>query len=167
MIFSKYLFFILSFIAIYAALRVLISKKPMHSVLYLTLAFFAIAGHYVLLNAQFLAVVHIIVYAGAIMVLFIYTVMLLNLNIQGEFPKSRLAKYASAIAGGILLFTLIAVFRSYDLKVIADPSMNQIGLVKNLGKVLFEEYYLPFELSSILFLAAMVGAVMLGKKDIY
>ena len=167
MIFSKYLFFILSFIAIYAALMVLISKKPMHSVLYLTLAFFAIAGHYILLNAQFLAVVHIIVYAGAIMVLFIYTVMLLNLNIQGEFPKTRLAKYASAIAGGILLFTLIAVFRSYDLKVIADPSVNQIGLVKNLGKILFEEYYMPFELSSILFLAAMVGAVMLGKKDIY
>ncbi len=165
--FSKYLFFILSFIAIYAALMVLISKKPMHSVLYLTLAFFAIAGHYILLNAQFLAVVHIIVYAGAIMVLFIYTVMLLNLNIQGEFPKSRLAKFASAIAGGILLFTLIAVFRSYDLKVLADPSVNQIGLVKNLGKILFQEYYLPFELSSILFLAAMVGAVMLGKKDIY
>jgi NADH-quinone oxidoreductase subunit J len=165
--FSRYLFFILSFIAIYAALKVLISKKPMHSVLYLTLAFFAIAGHYILLNAQFLAVVHIIVYAGAIMVLFIYTVMLLNLNIQGEFQKSGLAKIASAIAGAILLFTLIAVFRSYDLKVLADPSLNQIGLVKNLGKVLFEEYYLPFELSSILFLAAMVGAVMLGKKDIY
>jgi NADH-quinone oxidoreductase subunit J len=165
--FSKYLFFVLSFIAIYSALRVLISKKPMHSVLYLTLAFFAIAGHYILLNAQFLAVVHIIVYAGAIMVLFIYTVMLLNLNIQGEFPKSRLAKFASAIAGGILLFTLIAVFRSYDLKVLADPSLNQIGLVKNLGKILFQDYYLPFELSSILFLAAMVGAVMLGKKDIY
>jgi len=63
--------------------------------------------------------------------------------------------------------TLIAIFRSYDLKMVADPSLNQIGLVKNLGKVLFEEYYLPFELSSILFLAAMVGAVMLGKKDIY
>jgi NADH-quinone oxidoreductase subunit J len=165
--FSKYLFFILSFIAIYAALKVLISKKPMHSVLYLTLAFFAIAGHYILLNAQFLAVVHIIVYAGAIMVLFIYTVMLLNLNIQGEFPKSKLAKIASAIAGGLLLMTLIAVFRTYDLKMATDPALNQIGLVKNLGKVLFEEYYLPFELSSVLFLAAMVGAVMLGKKDIY
>lgn len=165
--FSKYLFFILSFIAIYAALKVLISKMPMHSVLYLTLTFFAIAGHYILLNAQFLAVVHIIVYAGAIMVLFIYTVMLLNLNIQGEFPKSRLAKIAGAIAGVSLLLILIAVFRSYDLKMIADPTLNQIGLVKNLGKVLFEDYYLPFELSSILFLAAMVGAVMLGKKDIY
>ncbi|MEI7423973.1 MAG: NADH-quinone oxidoreductase subunit J [Prolixibacteraceae bacterium] len=167
MLFSRYLFFILSFIAIYAALKVLISKSPMHSVLYLTLAFFAIAGHYIMLNAQFLAVVHIIVYAGAIMVLFIYTVMLLNLNIQGEFPKSRMAKIASAITGASLLLVLIAVFRSYDLKMIADPALNQIGLVKNLGKVLFEDYYLPFELSSILFLAAMVGAVMLGKKDIY
>jgi NADH-quinone oxidoreductase subunit J len=165
MTFSRYLFFILSFIAIYAALKVLISKKPMHSVLYLTLAFFAIGGHYILLNAQFLAVVHIIVYAGAIMVLFIYTVMLLNLNIQGEFPKSKMATIASAIAGGMLLLLLIAVFKTYDLKLAADPSLNQIGLVKNLGKVLFEEYYLPFELSSILFLAAMVGAVMLGKKD--
>jgi NADH-quinone oxidoreductase subunit J len=167
MVFSKYLFFVLSFVAIYAALKVLISTKPMHSVLYLTLAFFAIAGHYILLNAQFLAVVHIIVYAGAIMVLFIYTVMLLNLNIQGEFPKSRLVNFASAIAGGMLLMTLIAIFRSYDLKMVTDPSLNQIGLVKNLGKVLFEDYYLPFELSSILFLATMVGAVMLGKKDIY
>ncbi|MCE1199664.1 MAG: NADH-quinone oxidoreductase subunit J [Marinilabiliales bacterium] len=167
MIFSKYLFFILSFIAIYAALKVLISKKPMHSVLYLTLAFFAIGGHYILLNAQFLAVVHIIVYAGAIMVLFIYTVMLLNLNIKGEFPKSRLAKIVGSLAGGLLLLTLIALFRSFDLQVANDPSLNQIGLVKSLGKVLFDEYYLPFELSSILFLAAMVGAVMLGKKDIY
>ena len=139
----------------------------MHSVLYLTLSFFAIGGHYILLNAQFLAVVHIIVYAGAIMVLFIYTVMLLNLNIQGEFPKSKLVKFASAMAGGMLLLTLIAVFRTYDLKMATDPALNQIGLVKNLGKVLFDEYYLPFELSSILFLSAMVGAVMLGKKDIY
>jgi len=153
MVFSRYLFFILSFVAIYAALKVLISKSPMHSVLYLTLAFFAIAGHYILLNAQFLAVVHIIVYAGAIMVLFIYTVMLLNLNIQGEFPKSKFANIASTIAG--------------DLKIIANPALNQIGLVKSLGKVLFEDYFLPFELSSVLFLAAMVGAVMLGKKDIY
>ena len=167
MIFSRYLFFILSFIAIFAALKVLLSKSPMHSVLYLTLAFFAIAGHYILLNAQFLAVVHIIVYAGAIMVLFIYTVMLLNLNIQGEFPKTRLAKVASIIAGSLLMLTLIGVFKSYDMKVIADPNLNQIGLVKTLGKVLFDEYFLPFELSSILFLAAMVGAVMLGKKDIY
>jgi NADH-quinone oxidoreductase subunit J len=78
--FTKYIFYLLSILALYSALMVLVSRKQMHSVLYLTLTFFAIAGHYVLLNAQFLAVVHIIVYAGAIMVLFLFTVMLLNLN---------------------------------------------------------------------------------------
>ncbi|NVO03329.1 MAG: NADH-quinone oxidoreductase subunit J [Bacteroidetes bacterium] len=163
---SKYIFYFLSSVAIYAALMVLISKKPIHSVLYLTLAFFAIAGHYILLNAQFLAVVHIIVYAGAIMVLFLFTVMLLNLNIEGEFPKKNIIKFAAVIVGGLILITLIGTFRTYDLEIIKNPTLNQIGLVKNLGKVLFKEYLLPFELCSILFLAAMVGAVMLGKKDI-
>lgn len=163
---SKYIFYFLSSVAIYAALMVLISKKPIHSVLYLTLAFFAIAGHYILLNAQFLAVVHIIVYAGAIMVLFLFTVMLLNLNIEGEFPKKNIFKFSAVIVGGLILITLIGTFRTYDLEIIKNPTLNQIGLVKNLGKVLFKEYLLPFELCSILFLAAMVGAVMLGKKDI-
>ena len=87
---SHYLFFFLSAVALISAMMVLLSKKPIHSVLYLTLTFFTLAGHYILLNAQFLAVVHIIVYAGAIMVLFLFTVMLLNLNIEGEFPKSTL-----------------------------------------------------------------------------
>ena len=70
---TKYVFYFLSIMALYSAVMVLLSKKPIHSVLYLTLTFFAIAGHYILLNAQFLAVVHIIVYAGAIMVLFLFT----------------------------------------------------------------------------------------------
>lgn len=165
MLFSQYLFYFLSIVSLYSAMMVLISKKPMYSVLYLTLAFFAIAGHYVLLNAQFLAVVHVIVYAGAIMVLFIYTVMLLNLNILNEFPKSAKTKLASVLAGGMLMILFVAVFRTYDLKAVTDPSQNQIGLVKSLGKVLFTDYYLPFELSSILFLSAMVGAVMLGKRQ--
>lgn len=164
--FSEFLFYLLSVIAIYAALMVLIVKKPIHSVLYLTLCFFSIAGHYILLNAQFLAVVHIIVYAGAIMVLFLFTVMLLNLNIKGEFQKPALIQLIAFVGGGLLLLTLIGAFKSYDLAVTQDPALNQIGLVKNLGKVLFKDYLLPFELSTVLFLSAMVGAVMLGKKDI-
>jgi len=164
--YSEILFYILSVIAIYAALMVLISKKPIHSVLFLTLCFFSIAGHYILLNAQFLAVVHIIVYAGAIMVLFLFTVMLLNLNIQGEFQKPNIIKLVASLTGGLLLLTFIGAFKSYDIAVAQDPSLNQIGLVKNLGKVLFKDYILPFELSTVLFLAAMVGAVMLGKRDI-
>ena len=163
--FSHYIFFILSALAIYCALMVLISKKPVHSVLYLTAAFFALAGHYILLGAQFLAVVHIIVYAGAIMVLFLFTVMLLNLNIQGEFQKNNLLRLAATVAAGLLVLTIVGAVKQFDIEVKADPMMNQIGLVKSLGKVLFKDYLLPFELSSVLFLSAMVGAVMLGKKE--
>ena len=162
---SHYLFFFLSAVALISALMVLLSKKPIHAVLYLTLTFFTLAGHYILLNAQFLAVVHIIVYAGAIMVLFLFTVMLLNLNIEGEFQKSTLMKFIAALSGGLLFLVLIGTLKSFDSQTIGNPELTQIGLVKNLGKVLYGQYILPFELSSILFLSAMVGAVMLGKKD--
>lgn len=162
--FSQYLFFFLSAVAIVSAIMVLLSKKPIHSVLFLTLTFFTLAGHYIMLNAQFLAVVHIIVYAGAIMVLFLFTVMLLNLNIKGEFAKTTWLKFMSAIAGGMLFLVLIGSLRSLDVSTLSNPELTQIGLVKNLGKTLYSEYLLPFELSSILFLSAMVGAVMLGKN---
>jgi NADH-quinone oxidoreductase subunit J len=162
---TLYLFFFLSAVALISALMVLLSKKPIHSVLYLTLTFFTLAGHYILLNAQFLAVVHIIVYAGAIMVLFLFTVMLLNLNIEGEFQKSTLMKFVAAIAGGMIFLVLIGTLKSFDVSTIGNPELTQIGLVKNLGKTLYSDYLMPFELSSILFLSAMVGAVMLGKKD--
>ena len=163
---SLYLFYFLSTVALISALMVLLSKKPIHSVLYLTLTFFTLAGHYILLNAQFLAVVHIIVYAGAIMVLFLFTVMLLNLNLEGEFQKSTLMKLVAALSGGLLFLVLIGSLKSFDVGTLSEhPELTQIGLVKNLGKTLYSDYLLPFELSSILFLAAMVGAVMLGKKD--
>jgi len=126
---------------------------------------FCIAGHYVLLNAQFLAVVHIIVYAGAIMVLFLFTVMLLNLNNEGEFRKPVLVQIAAMAAGGILMVTLVGVLKQTDIVMTGDPTLTQIGLVQNLSKVLYHDYLLPFEVSSILFLSAMVGAVLLGKKD--
>ena len=77
---TQYIFYFLSFLAILCGLMVVFSKNPVHSVLYLVITFFAIAGHYLLLNAQFLAAVHIIVYAGAIIVLFLSVIMLLNLN---------------------------------------------------------------------------------------
>jgi NADH-quinone oxidoreductase subunit J len=163
--FTKYIFYLLSILALYSALMVLVSRKQIHSVLYLTLTFFAIAGHYILLNAQFLAVVHIIVYAGAIMVLFLFTVMLLNLNKDEHSGKPRWVQIAAVVAGGMLMIVLIAVFRGYDIAAVQDPSLTQIGLVKNLGRVLYDEYLVPFELSSILFLTAMIGAVMLGKKE--
>ena len=163
--FTHYLFYILSIMALFSAVMVLVSKKPIHSVLFLTLTFFAIAGHYVLLNAQFLAVVHVIVYAGAIMVLFLFTVMLLNLNNDERSPKPIWVKIIAGVAGGMLMLILIAVFHGYDIKATGDPMEIQIGLVKDLGRILYHDYLLPFELSSVLFLTAMVGAVLLGKKE--
>lgn len=160
-----YLFYFLCILALYSALMVVVSRKPVHTVLYLTLTMFCIAGHYVLLNAQFLAVVHIIVYAGAIMVLFLFTVMLLNLNNEGEFNKPRLVQVAAMVAGGLLLVTMVGVLKQTDTILATDPTSTQIGLVRNLGKVLYSDFLLPFEVSSILFLSAMVGAVLLGKKD--
>jgi NADH-quinone oxidoreductase subunit J len=99
------------------------------------------------------------------MVLFLFTVMLLNLNKEERSPKPWWAKLLAILTGGMLMIVLFGIFRSYDLAVTADPSLTQIGLVKNLGKVLYDEYLLPFELASILFLTAMVGAVLLGKKE--
>lgn len=165
MIFTRFLFYFLSVLAIYSALMVIISKKPIHSVLFLTLAFFSIAGHYILLNAQFLAIVHVIVYAGAIMVLFLFTVMLLNLNKEEHSPKPVYIKIIAVVTAGLILTVLIGTFHSYDVAAAQDPALTQIGLIKSLGKVLYKDYLLPFELSSILFLTAMVGAVLLGKKE--
>jgi NADH-quinone oxidoreductase subunit J len=161
----KYAFIALSVVTILSALMVLISRKPIQSVLYVTLSFFSIAGHYILLNAQFLAVVHIIVYAGAIMVLFLFTVMLLNLNIKAQPTAPLAVKLAAVIAAGILMITLVGAIRGVDIRMVSDPSLVQVGLAKNLGKVLFTEYIVPFELSTLLFLSAMVGAVLLGKKE--
>ena len=144
---------------------VVVSKNPVHSVLYLILTFFAIAGHFVLLNAQFLAAVHIIVYAGAIMVLFLYVIMMLNLNAETEPHKSKLLKFSATITGGLLMVVLVGALRSSTDNMLPS-SGNQVGMIKALGKTLYNDFMLPFEISSILFLVAMVGTVMLGKKEI-
>jgi NADH-quinone oxidoreductase subunit J len=120
---------------------------------------------YVLLNAQFLAVVNFIVYMGAILVLFLYTLMLINLNKDAEPVKSNMVKIAAVLGGGCLMVVLVASFKKVG---IADPVVLKnpdLGLVKNLGKVLFNEFLLPFEVSSLLLLSAMVGAVLLATKD--
>lgn len=162
----QYIFYFLSFLAVISALMVVFSKNPVYSVLYLIVTFFSIAGHYVLLNAQFLAAVHVIVYAGAIMVLFLYVIMMLNLNRATEPQKPIITKFAAVIAGGIFLVVLVGALKGADTMVITGESNPEAGLIKNLGKVLYNQYLLPFEISSILFLTAMVGAVMLGKNEL-
>jgi len=164
---TEILFFFLSALAIFSAIMVLISKNPIHSVLWLVAVFFAISGHYILLNAQFLAIVNMIVYAGAIMVLFLFVVMLMNLNAETEPQKNLWMKLAGVISGGCLLMVLVSLVRqATDLHAKkAMTSSGDIGLIKNLGKLLFSDYVVPFEITSVLFLSAMIGAIVIGKKE--
>src|SRR4028119_1076797 len=105
---TQILFWILSAVAIISALMMVTSKNPIYSVLWLIITFFTISGHYILLNAQFLAVVNIIVYAGAIMVLFLFVIMLMNMNTESEPQKSKWLKLIGAVAGGGLLVVMVA-----------------------------------------------------------
>lgn len=158
-------FYFVATLSVFFSLMVIFAKNPVHSVLYLIVTFFTFTVHYVLLNAQFLAVVNFIVYMGAIMVLFLFVLMLLNLNKDNEPLKSNLVKVVGVIAGCCLVVTLVG---SLKATAISDPVVLRnpnLGLLKNLGKELFGPYMLPFELSSILLLSAMVGAVLLTKKE--
>src|SRR6478735_1953534 len=152
------LFWFLSALALFCAVMVVTSKNLVYSVLFLIVTFFAISGHYILLNAQFLAIVNLIVYAGAIMVLFLFVFMLMNLNAETEPQKNRWLKIAGVVAGGSLLLVLVAALKQADLKTqIAEMNKGDIGLIHNLGLSLFQDYVVPFEISSVLFLSAMVG----------
>jgi NADH-quinone oxidoreductase subunit J len=163
---TQILFILLSVMAIGSALMVITRKNPVHSVLYLIVTFFAISGHYILLNAQFLAIVNIIVYAGAIMVLFLFVVMMMNLNIAAEPQKNKLIQLAGLISGGsLLLVMLAATIKAKSITADVQMQVGDYGLIKTLGKVLFNDYVVPFELSSVLFLSAMIGAVVMSKKE--
>jgi NADH-quinone oxidoreductase subunit J len=151
--------------AVGSAIMMLVSKNPVHSILWLIVVFFAISGHYILLNAQFLAIVNIIVYAGAIMVLFLFVVMLMNLNSDTEPVKNYRLHLIGLISGGSLLLILLSTVMTVKEKHPVLMKVGESGLIGKLGKTLFTDYILPFEISSVLFLSAMVGAVVIGKKN--
>lgn len=158
-------FYLLSAMAVLSAVMMIRSKSPVHSILWLIVVFFAISGHYVLLNAQFLAIVNLIVYAGAIMVLFLFVVMLMNLNADTEPVKNQRLKLIGVISGGSLLLVLLSAVVKMNTQMPVEMKVGDAGLISNLGKTLFTNYVLPFEISSVLFLSAMIGAVVIGKKD--
>lgn len=163
---TGYLFWGLAIITVLSAVMVVTARNPIHSVLALIGTFFCLSGHYVLLNAQFLAAVNIIVYAGAIMVLFLFTIMFLNMKQEDEESKTNMAKVAAVIVGGTLLVLMLGIFKVAQVGSYNPVSFDsKTGLVEQLGMQLYGEYLLPFELASILFLVAMVGAVMLGKRE--
>lgn len=158
-------FYILSLICIVSSLIMIFHKNTMYSVLFLLVTFFSIAGLFVTLNAQFLAIVHIIVYAGAIMVLFLYVIMFLNMSHMINFQKSKVIKVAATFTGLMVFLVIMASLSSASYNANATASQD-IGLASTLGQVIFNEFLIPFEVSSILFLSAMVGVVIFNKKDL-
>ncbi|WP_395057767.1 NADH-quinone oxidoreductase subunit J [Flavobacterium sp.] len=160
------IFYFLSAITLSTAFLTIISKNPIHSAIYLVICFFSVAGHYLLFNAQFLAIVHIIVYSGAIMVLFLFTIMLMNLNEEGEPHKKIASKLAAAVSFGLVCYVMLAVFIKAMPKIESYRTSGQdFQSIKVLGKVLLNEYMVPFEFASVLLLVAMMGVVLLSKKE--
>jgi NADH-quinone oxidoreductase subunit J len=160
---TENIFYFLSFVAVLSALLVVFSRNPVYSVLYLIITFFCITGLYVILDAQFLAVINIIVYSGAIMVLFLYVIMLLNLNKESEPHKSTFLKIAATVSAGLFLLVVVSALKGTETIVAVEGAQTDIGSVKSLGYLMFTEFLLPFEVTSLLLLTAMVGAVMIGK----
>lgn len=159
------LFYALSVICIISSIFMIFHRNAMYSVLYLLICFFSVAGLFVMLNAQFLSIVHIIVYAGAIMVLFLYVIMFLNMSTPITIRKSKLVMGIAVLTGSMVCFVLVTALWASDFG--KDPAIvdQNIGLASTLGKILFKEFLIPFEVSSVLFLSAMVGVVIFNKKD--
>ena len=160
------IFYFLAAITLATAFLTIYSRNPIHSAIYLVLCFFSIAGHYLLFNAQFLALVHIIVYSGAIMVLFLFTIMLMNLNKEDEVHKPRITRIGALVVFLIMSIVFITIFiNSKTIMTGYDTSGKDFQSIKVLGKVLLNEYMFPFEFISILLLVAMIGTVLLTKKE--
>lgn len=164
---DQFLFFLIAFLAVASAVYFVFARNPLYAILSLIVTMFSIAGMYVLLNAQFLGIVQIIVYTGAIMVLFLYILMMLNLNKEDESKKANLPKFIGIFSVCILFVGMLGAYKGLSGKTTAAAGIDySVGLTKNLGRLLFNEYVLPFELASILILAGIVGAVLIGKKDL-
>ncbi|MEX0609375.1 MAG: NADH-quinone oxidoreductase subunit J [Balneolaceae bacterium] len=163
-----YLFIILAVLAVGSALAIVINRNTVNSALFLVLNLVSLAGLFLLLNAQFLAVIQILVYAGAIMVLFLFVIMLLNVESEEKLwdkfrMKYFLAFFLAIAVMGQVIYSLAGVT---DMLPQISEEMASIGTVEAVGDVLFTKYLLPFEITAILLTAAVVGALMLAQHKI-
>ncbi len=160
-----YLFILFGTLAIASALAMVLNRSTVNSALFLVLNLLSIAGLYLLLKAQFLAVVQVLVYAGAIMVLFLFVIMLLNVEDEDSILSQINLRYiVSVILGVIVLSQLLYITGSMaDALPPVDEDMVQAGTVEAIGDELFTTYILPFEVTAILLTAAIVGAIMMAQ----
>ncbi len=164
---STFMFFLLATVAVAAAIGMLVARNPVSSALWLVLNLFCIAGLYITLNATFIGVIQILVYAGAIMVLFLFVIMLLNLSALPELEDIEWSNVAGFVLGVVVLAQLlyvIAVGLDLPMEPVAPETAAQTGDASALGKVLLTRYALHVEVTGILLLAATIGAVMLAQR---
>jgi len=160
------LFYIFGAVAIIAALNVVLQRHPVYSALSLIVVLCAIAGEYLLLNAEFIAVIQVIVYAGAIMVLFVLVIMLLNAGEEVPSSRSRVTRWLGAPLLAAFLAEMLYVIWRYAPMITNVTWESPFGGPKAIGRLLFNIYVLPFELTSLLILVAILGAVVLAKKQL-
>jgi NADH-quinone oxidoreductase subunit J len=168
-------FYLLAGLAIVASALVIGQRNPMYSVMFLIVSFAALAGLYIQLDAPFVAVAQIIIYAGAIMVLFLFVVMLLNAPQEdaAEWDRTHplrrpgIARFGAALAGVLILQLAYALMRITELEapVGSQTGAATVSSVRELGRVLFDRHAFAFEATSILILVAMVGAVVLARRE--
>jgi NADH-quinone oxidoreductase subunit J len=162
---NKIIFIYFALVIIVSALLTVTRRNPVHSVMFMLLLFFHIAGVFVLLHAEFLAAVQLIVYAGAILILYLFVVMLLNVDKESSAARANrfwpwMIAFGVLIAGEIVLLIGRGSFPAE-----AGQSMSVPGTgVRELGIVLYQKYLVPFEIASVILLVGLVGAVMLAKK---
>ncbi len=165
---SAIFFFLLGILAIASAILTVASKNPVMSALSLVFNFFMLAGLYLTLQAQFVAVIQILVYAGAIMVLVIFVIMLLNLGDEKSLKEKFNWRKGLAIlvAAGLAVQFVVAFFATPSGNVLLPEASAEIGTPASIGNVLFNDYLLPFEAISLLLLVAIIGSVILAKRRI-
>lgn len=163
-----YLFIFLAVLAVASALAMVINKNTVNSALFLVLNMISLAGLFLLLKAQFLAVIQVLVYAGAIMVLFLFVIMLLNVEDEESLFNKFRVKYFVAFLLGVVVFSqiLYSIGSFSDTLPTVAPEMTEVGTVEAIGDVLYTEYLLPFHIIAMLLTAAMNGALMVAQHKV-
>ncbi|MDI6754478.1 MAG: NADH-quinone oxidoreductase subunit J [Thermodesulfobacteriota bacterium] len=169
--FETFLFVLLAVVTTIAAILVIVQRNPVASAIYLIITLFCLAGIYLLLSAPFIAVIQVLVYAGAIMVLFLFVIMLLNLEKEKKLIyRNRLQKVLGVFLGGVLLAQIGMIFSSVLLEgskgKFPAEKVAALGNTEVVARLLFTDFLLPFEIVSVLLLVAIVGAIVLAKKQI-
>ena len=166
---EKVLFIIFAAIAVASALNILLQRNPLQGALSLIVTLASLSAIYLTLHAQFLAAIQIVVYAGAIMVLFVFVIMLLNEpKDQPQIEKQKWLRYLAIPFAGLLIAEMFYVIRSVKpmtLPAMPADGVNAVGTVSSIGKALFTDYLLPFEVTSVLILMAVVGAMVLARRE--